>query len=47
MIGWSPLESDGLADWAGLPVATEYEGKAIGRWVRAQRAGWAELDQEQ
>ncbi|MFI9366975.1 helicase associated domain-containing protein [Kitasatospora sp. NPDC053057] len=41
------LESDGRVDWAQLPVETEFEVEALGRWVRAQRAGWAELDQEQ
>ncbi|CAM5562622.1 helicase associated domain-containing protein (plasmid) [Streptomyces viridifaciens] len=41
------LESDGRVDWAQLPAETEFEGEALGRWVRAQRAGWAEFDQEQ
>ncbi len=41
------LESDGRVDWAHLPLETEFEGEQLGRWVRAQRAGWAELDQEQ
>ncbi|MFJ9847179.1 helicase associated domain-containing protein [Kitasatospora sp. NPDC101155] len=41
------LESDGRVDWAQLPVETVFEGEQLGRWVRAQRAGWAELDQEQ
>ncbi|MFJ9847165.1 helicase associated domain-containing protein [Kitasatospora sp. NPDC101155] len=41
------LESDGRVDWAQLPVETTFEGEQLGRWVRAQRAGWAELDQEQ
>ncbi|GAA2274236.1 hypothetical protein GCM10010430_70280 [Kitasatospora cystarginea] len=40
------LESDGRVDWATLPLETAFEGEAL-RWVRAQRAGWAELDQEQ
>jgi len=41
------LESDGRVNWATLPLETEFEGEQLGRWVRAQRAGWAELDQEQ
>ncbi|MGK4586042.1 Helicase associated domain protein, partial [Kitasatospora sp. HPMI-4] len=41
------LESDGRVDWATLPLETAFEGEQLGRWVRAQRAGWAELDQEQ
>ncbi|GAA2813776.1 hypothetical protein GCM10010441_43120 [Kitasatospora paracochleata] len=41
------LECDGRVDWAALPVETDFEGEALGRWVRAQRAGWAGLDQEQ
>ncbi|MFJ4192079.1 Helicase associated domain protein [Kitasatospora sp. NPDC089509] len=41
------LESDGRVDWAQLSVETEFEGEALGRWVRAQRAGFAALDQEQ
>ncbi|MEE1826162.1 Helicase associated domain protein [Streptomyces sp. BE20] len=41
------LESDGRVDWAALPVETEFEGEALGRWVQAQRAGFGELDQEQ
>ncbi|GLW58143.1 DEAD/DEAH box helicase [Kitasatospora phosalacinea] len=41
------LESDGRVDWAGLSVEREFEGEPLGRWVRAQRSGFAELDQEQ
>ncbi|MEV6207258.1 hypothetical protein [Kitasatospora sp. NPDC051914] len=41
------LESDGQVDWAQLPEETMFEGEQLGRWVRAQRAGFAELDQEQ
>ncbi|MFI9788530.1 Helicase associated domain protein [Kitasatospora sp. NPDC051984] len=41
------LESDGRVDWAQLPLETTFEGEQLGRWVRAQRAGWAELHQEQ
>ncbi|WP_344640995.1 DEAD/DEAH box helicase [Kitasatospora cystarginea] len=41
------LESDGLVDWTVLPVDTVFEGEQLGRWVQAQRAGWADLDQEQ
>ncbi|CAM5561056.1 helicase associated domain-containing protein (plasmid) [Streptomyces viridifaciens] len=36
-----------LATVTELPAETEFEGEALGRWVRAQRAGWAEFDQEQ
>ncbi|WP_254897552.1 hypothetical protein [Kitasatospora sp. NA04385] len=28
-------------------METEFEGEPLGRWVWAQRAGFAELDQEQ
>ncbi|MGW2376008.1 helicase associated domain-containing protein [Kitasatospora sp. NPDC001683] len=38
---------DGLVDWATLPVDTVFEGEQLGRWMMAQRAGFAELDQEQ
>ncbi|WP_344640893.1 hypothetical protein [Kitasatospora cystarginea] len=41
------LDSDGRVDWAQLPLETAFEGEQLGRWVRSQRAGWAELDQEQ
>ncbi|MGF6914300.1 hypothetical protein P3T36_006403 [Kitasatospora sp. MAP12-15] len=41
------LESDGCVDWTVLPVDTVFEGEQLGRWAKAQRAGWAELDQEQ
>ncbi|MET8630935.1 helicase associated domain-containing protein [Kitasatospora sp. NPDC004669] len=41
------LEADGRVDWATLPADTVFEGEQLGRWVKAQRAGWAELDQEQ
>ncbi|MFE2413448.1 helicase associated domain-containing protein [Kitasatospora sp. NPDC059408] len=41
------LESDGRVDWATLPEDTVYEGEQLGRWVRAQRAGFSELEQDQ
>ncbi|MEV0193115.1 Helicase associated domain protein [Kitasatospora purpeofusca] len=41
------LEADGRVDWTTLPVDTVFEGEQLGRWVQAQRAGWAELHQEQ
>ncbi len=41
------LEADGRVDWAALPAGTVFEGEQLGRWVKAQRAGWADLDQEQ
>ncbi|MGW3186154.1 Helicase associated domain protein [Kitasatospora sp. NPDC001119] len=41
------LEADGRVDWAQLPGDVVFEGEPLGRWVQAQRAGWAELDQEQ
>ncbi|MFF4344880.1 Helicase associated domain protein [Kitasatospora sp. NPDC001540] len=41
------LACDGVVDWPGLPVDTSFEGEAIGRWVRAQRGGWAGLAEEQ
>ncbi|MBV6702625.1 helicase associated domain-containing protein [Kitasatospora aureofaciens] len=41
------LESDGRVDWPALSAETTFEGEQLGRWVRAQRAGWAALDQEQ
>ncbi|MGE7439472.1 helicase associated domain-containing protein [Kitasatospora sp. NPDC001175] len=41
------LEADGRVDWAALLADTVFEGEQLGRWVKAQRAGWADLDQEQ
>ncbi|MFE6872289.1 Helicase associated domain protein [Kitasatospora sp. NPDC057692] len=41
------LEADGRVDWVQLPEEVVFEGEPLGRWVRAQRAGWAELDQDQ
>ncbi|MCU7827185.1 hypothetical protein [Kitasatospora sp. DSM 101779] len=41
------LECDGQVDWADLPMETEFGYEQSGRWVRAQRAGFAQLDQEQ
>ncbi|MEV7217973.1 Helicase associated domain protein [Kitasatospora cineracea] len=41
------LASDGRVDWAALPVGTVFEGRALGRWVAAQRGGWAGLAVEQ
>ncbi|MFJ7280856.1 helicase associated domain-containing protein [Kitasatospora sp. NPDC098663] len=41
------LESDGRVGWARLPEDVVFEGEPLGRWVRAQRAGFAALDQEQ
>ncbi|MFF3068827.1 helicase associated domain-containing protein [Kitasatospora sp. NPDC057936] len=41
------LESDGRVDWATLPEDTVYEGEQLDRWVRAQRAGWAGLEEDQ
>ncbi|MEV7190022.1 Helicase associated domain protein [Kitasatospora sp. NPDC093102] len=41
------LESDGLVDWTALPLDTVYEGEQLGRWVRAQRAGWPDLAEDQ
>ncbi|MER7850787.1 helicase associated domain-containing protein [Kitasatospora sp. NPDC096077] len=41
------LDTDGLVDWTRLPLDTVFEGEQLGRWVRAQRAGFAALDQEQ
>jgi hypothetical protein len=37
------LESDGRVDWAELPMDAVFECEQLGRWVRAQRAGWPEL----
>ncbi|MFI5534475.1 hypothetical protein ACIA8O_38670 [Kitasatospora sp. NPDC051853] len=34
-------------DWAALDVETEFEGESLGRWVRAQRGAFGELDLEQ
>ncbi|MEE1782785.1 Helicase associated domain protein [Streptomyces sp. SP17BM10] len=41
------LEADGLVDWTSLPVETVFEGEQLGRWVRAQRACWPDLVEEQ
>ncbi|MEU8927754.1 Helicase associated domain protein, partial [Kitasatospora sp. NPDC048545] len=41
------LEADGRVGWAQLPVDTVFEGEALGRWVRAQRAGWPGLEADQ
>ncbi|WP_329484981.1 helicase associated domain-containing protein [Kitasatospora sp. NBC_01246] len=41
------LDSDGRVDWARLPVDTVFEGEQLGRWVRAQRAGWPGLEADQ
>ncbi|PBC66272.1 helicase associated protein [Streptomyces sp. TLI_235] len=41
------LESDGRVDWAQLPAETVFEGEQLGRWVRAQRAGFPDLEQDQ
>ncbi|MGW2255703.1 Helicase associated domain protein [Kitasatospora sp. NPDC001660] len=41
------LDCGGQVDWTVLPADTVYEGEQLGRWVKAQRAGWAGLDQEQ
>ncbi|MFJ1709198.1 Helicase associated domain protein [Kitasatospora sp. NPDC088346] len=41
------LACEGRVDWPGLPIETAFEGEAVGRWVRAQRGGWAQLAEEQ
>lgn len=41
------LESDGRVDWAQLPQEAVFEGEQLGRWVRAQRASFPGLEQEQ
>ncbi|MFI6158153.1 Helicase associated domain protein [Kitasatospora sp. NPDC051170] len=41
------LECDGKVDWATLPVDTVFEGEQLGRWVKAQRASWPELAEDQ
>ncbi|RPE37048.1 helicase associated protein [Kitasatospora cineracea] len=41
------LASDGRVDWAALPARTVFEGEPLGRWVAAQRGGWAGLAVEQ
>ncbi|MFJ2583003.1 helicase associated domain-containing protein [Kitasatospora aureofaciens] len=41
------LDSDGLVNWTTLPEDTVYEGEQLGRWVKAQRAGWPELEADQ
>ncbi|MQS16035.1 hypothetical protein F7Q99_28285 [Streptomyces kaniharaensis] len=41
------LESDGLVDWTTLPQDPVYEGEQLGRWVKAQRAAWPDLAEDQ
>ncbi|MFI5534468.1 helicase associated domain-containing protein [Kitasatospora sp. NPDC051853] len=41
------LESEVRVDRATVPLAAEFEGEALGRWVQAQWARFAGLDQEQ
>ncbi|GAA2829051.1 DEAD/DEAH box helicase [Kitasatospora paracochleata] len=41
------LASDGRVDWAQLPEDTMFEGEQLGRWVKAQRAGWPGLEPDQ
>ncbi|MFJ8628500.1 Helicase associated domain protein [Kitasatospora sp. NPDC093550] len=41
------LEADGQVDWPTLPTDTVFEGEQLGRWVKAQRAGWPELEADQ
>ncbi|MDY0816253.1 DEAD/DEAH box helicase [Kitasatospora purpeofusca] len=41
------LDTDGLVDWARLPEDTVYEGEQLGRWVKAQRGGWPDLEENQ
>ncbi|MFE9427065.1 Helicase associated domain protein [Kitasatospora sp. NPDC006697] len=41
------LAAEGRVEWARLPVGTVFEGEQLGRWVREQRAAWAELVEEQ
>ncbi|MFD5463065.1 Helicase associated domain protein [Kitasatospora sp. NPDC127059] len=41
------LESDGRVGWTTLPEDTVFEGEQLGRWVRAQRAGWPDLEEDQ
>ncbi|GLW74507.1 hypothetical protein Kpho02_68050 [Kitasatospora phosalacinea] len=36
-----------MVDWPALPIDTDFEGEAIGHWVRAQRGAWAQLAEEQ
>jgi hypothetical protein len=31
-------------DRPGLPLERAFEGETLGRWVRAQRAGWSDFD---
>lgn len=40
-------EADGLVDWARLSEDTVFEGEQLGRWARAQRAGWPGLATDQ
>ncbi|MFD8781330.1 Helicase associated domain protein [Kitasatospora sp. NPDC059599] len=41
------LACDGRVDWAQLPVDTVFEGEQLGRWVKAERADWPGLEEEQ
>ncbi|WP_431683789.1 helicase associated domain-containing protein [Kitasatospora sp. KL5] len=41
------LEADGRVDWAALPEETVFDGEQLGRWMKAQRAGWAGLEPDQ
>jgi hypothetical protein len=41
------LEADGRVDWTALPEDTVFEGEQLGRWVKAQRAGWPGLAKDQ
>jgi hypothetical protein len=41
------LEADGRVGWAQLPTDTVFEGEQLGRWVKAQRAGWPDLEADQ
>ncbi|MFJ7280266.1 helicase associated domain-containing protein [Kitasatospora sp. NPDC098663] len=38
--------AEGRVDWAQLPD-DDFEGEPLGRWVRAQRAGWPGLEEDQ
>ncbi|MEW1914529.1 hypothetical protein AB0442_40150 [Kitasatospora sp. NPDC085895] len=41
------LAADGHVRWDDLVEDVVYEGVGLGRWVRAQRAGWAGLVEQQ
>ncbi|MFE9427697.1 Helicase associated domain protein [Kitasatospora sp. NPDC006697] len=43
----SSLALDGHVDWPSLPEETVFEGEPLGRWLREQRAGFAELADDQ